>query len=107
MTDEELKNIEQTTSLLVENGFVIKNTDSFIRAIDNTNLEDIINKLNVLSASASEGINIGDFVNKITERLNSIEGLTNSDPYFKSSMGANDFQTLVASMKDNFIKKLY
>lgn len=102
MTDEELKNIEQTTSLLVENGFVIKNTDSFIRAIDNTNLEDIINKLNVLSASASEGINIGDFVNKITERLNSIEGLTNSDPYFKSSMGANDFQTLVASMKDKF-----
>lgn len=102
MTDEELKNIEQTTSLLVENGFVIKNTDSFIRAIDNTNLEDIINKLNVLSASASEGINIGDFVNKITERLNSIEGLTNSDPYFKSSMGANDFQALVASMKDKF-----
>lgn len=102
MTDEELKNIEQTTSLLVENGFVIKNTDSFIRAIDNTNLEDIINKLNVLSASASEGINIGDFVNKITERLNSIEGLTNSDPYFKSSMGANDFQTLVASIKDKF-----
>lgn len=102
MTDEDLKNIEQTTSLLVENGFVIKNTDSFIRAIDNTNLEDIINKLNVLSASASEGINIGDFVNKITERLNSIEGLTNSDPYFKSSMGANDFQTLVASMKDKF-----
>lgn len=102
MTDEELKNIEQTTSLLVENGFVIKNTDSFIRAIDNTNLEDIINKLNVLSASASEGINIADFVNKITERLNSIEGLTNSDPYFKSSMGANDFQTLVASMKDKF-----
>lgn len=102
MTDEELKNIEQTTSLLVENGFVIKNTDSFIRAIDNTNLEDIINKLNVLSASASEGINIGDFVNKITERLNSIEGLTNSDPYFKSSMSANDFQTLVASMKDKF-----
>ena len=102
MTEEELKNIEQTTSLLVENGFVIKNTDSFIRAIDNTNLEDIINKLNVLSASASEGINIGDFVNKITERLNSIEGLTNSDPYFKSSMGANDFQTLVASMKDKF-----
>lgn len=102
MTDEELKNIEQTTSLLVENGFVIKNTDSFIRAIDNTNLEDIINKLNVLSASASEGINIGDFVNKITERLNSIEGLTNSDSYFKSSMGANDFQTLVASMKDKF-----
>ena len=103
MTDEELKNIEQTTSLLVENGFVIKNTDSFIRAIDNTNLEDIINKLNVLSASASEGINIGDFVNKITERLNSIEMLTNSDPYFKSSMGANDFQTLVASMKDKFV----
>lgn len=102
MTDEELKNIEQTTSLLVENGFVIKNTDSFIRAIDNTNLEDIINKLNVLSASASEGINIGDFVNKITERLNSIEMLTNSDPYFKSSMGAKDFQTLVASMKDKF-----
>lgn len=102
MTDEELKNIEQTTSLLVENGFVIKNTDSFIRAIDNINLEDIINKLNVLSASASEGINIGDFVNKITERLNSIEGLTNSDPYFKSSMGAKDFQTLVASMKDKF-----
>lgn len=102
MTDEELKNIEQTTSLLVENGFVIKNTDSFIRAIDNTNLEDIINKLNVLSASASEGINIGDFVNKITERLNSIEGLTNSDPYFKSSMGAKDFKTLVASMKDKF-----
>lgn len=102
MTDEELRNIEQTTSLLVENGFVIKNTDSFIRAIDNTNLEDIINKLNVLSASASEGINIGDFVNKITERLNSIEMLTNSDPYFKSSMGANDFQTLVASMKDKF-----
>lgn len=102
MTDEELKNIEQTTSLLVENGFVIKNTDSFIRAIDNTNLEDIINKLNVLSASASEGINISDFVNKITERLNSIEMLTNSDPYFKSSMGANDFQTLVASMKDKF-----
>ena len=102
MTDEELKNIEQTTSLLVENGFVIKNTDSFIRAIDNTNLEDIINKLNVLSASASQGINIGDFVNKITERLNSIEGLTNSDPYFKSSMGAKDFQTLVASMKDKF-----
>lgn len=102
MTDEELKNIEQTTSLLVENGFVIKNTDSFIRAIDNTNLEDIINKLNVLSASASEGINIGDFVNKITERLNSIEMLTNSDPYFKSSMGVKDFQTLVASMKDKF-----
>ena len=102
MTDEELKNIEQTTSLLVENGFVIKNTDSFIRAIDNTNLEDIINKLNVLSASASEGINISDFVNKITERLNSIEMLTNSDPYFKSSMGAKDFQTLVASMKDKF-----
>ena len=65
MTDEELKNIEQTTSLLVENGFVIKNTDSFIRAIDNTNLEDIINKLNVLSASASEGINIGDFVKQL------------------------------------------
>ena len=54
MTDEELKNIEQTTSLLVENGFVIKNTDSFIRAIDNTNLEDIINKLNVLKGGVNK-----------------------------------------------------
>ena len=46
MTEEELKNIEQTTALLVENGLVIKNTDNFIREIGNTNLNDIINKLN-------------------------------------------------------------
>lgn len=48
MTEEELKNIEQTTALLVENGLVIKNTDNFIREIGNTNLNDIINKLNAL-----------------------------------------------------------
>ena len=102
MTEEELKNVEQATNLIVENGFVIKNTDSFIRAIDNTKLEDIINRLNALSASVSEGINVSDFVNKITEKLNSIEELTNNDPYFRSSISANDFQNLVTNMREKF-----
>ena len=33
MTEEELKNIEQTTALLVENGLVIKNADNFLSLI--------------------------------------------------------------------------
>ena len=63
MTEEELKNIEQTTALLVENGLVIKNTDNFIREIGNTNLNDIINKLNDLENT----LKINTLYNKIKE----------------------------------------
>ena len=75
MTEEELKNIEQTTALLVENGLVIKNTDNFIREIGNTNLNDIINKLNALEKTANEGVNISAFVEDVTKSLHSIEEL--------------------------------
>ena len=90
MTEEELKNIEKTTALLVENGLVIKNTDNFIREIGNTNLNDIINKLNALEKTANEGVNISAFVEDVTKSLNSIEELVNNDSYFRSSIGAND-----------------
>lgn len=102
MTEEELKNIEQTTALLVENGLVIKNTDNFIREIGNTNLNDIINKLNDLEKTANEGVNISAFVEDVTKSLNSIEELVNNDSYFRSSIGANDFQNLLTNMRGKF-----
>lgn len=102
MTEEELKNIEQTTALLVENGLVIKNTDNFIREIGNTNLNDIINKLNALEKTANEGVNISAFVEDVTKSLNSIEELVNNDSYFRSSIGANDFQNLLTNMRGKF-----
>ena len=102
MTEEELKNIEQTTALLVENGLVIKNTDNFIREIGNTDLNDIINKLNALEKTANEGVNISAFVEDVTKSLNSIEELVNNDSYFRSSIGANDFQNLLTNMRGKF-----
>lgn len=102
MTDEELKNIEQATSLLVENGFVIKNTDNFIREIGTNNLEDVINRLNVLEQNVNEGINIASFVGDITNSLNEIEELVNNDAYFKNSIGANDFANLLNNMRGKF-----
>ena len=102
MTEEELKNIEQTTALLVENGLVIKNADNFIREIGNTDLNDIINKLNALEKTANEGVNISAFVEEITKSLNSIEELVNNDSYFRSSIGANDFQNLLTNMRGKF-----
>lgn len=102
MTEEELKNIEQTTALLVENGLVIKNTDNFIREIGNADLNDIINKLNALEKTANEGVNISAFVEDVTKSLNSIEELVNNDSYFRSSIGANDFQNLLTNMRGKF-----
>lgn len=102
MTEEELKNIEQTTALLVENGLVIKNADNFIREIGNTDLNDIINKLNALEKTANEGVNISAFVEDVTKSLNSIEELVNNDSYFRSSIGANDFQNLLTNMRGKF-----
>ena len=81
---------------------VIKNTDNFIREIGNTDLNDIINKLNALEKTANEGVNISAFVEDVTKSLNSIEELVNNDSYFRSSIGANDFQNLLTNMRGKF-----
>ena len=102
MNEEELKNIEQTKTQIIENGFVVKNAANFIREVDSNNLSEIINKLNDLEVRANEGINVTSFVDDVSKSLNSIEELVNGDLYFRSSVGANDFQNLLNNMRDKF-----
>lgn len=102
MNEEELKNVEQTKAKIFENGFVIKNADNFIREVNSDNLSEIINRLNDLEVRANEGINVSSFVEDIAKSLNSIEELVNGDLYFRSSVGANDFQNLLNNMRGKF-----
>lgn len=104
MTDEELKSIEQTTALLVENGFVIKDTANFIREIGNSNLEDVIGKLSELQKSINEGVNAELFGKDIAVSLDSIEEVVNSDPYFKTSPEAASFENLLNNLRDKSSK---
>ena len=100
MTDEELKSIEQTTALLVENGFVIKDTSNFIREIGNGSLEEVVNKLGRLQQSINEGVNAEVFGKDIAGSLDKIEEVVNSDAYFKTSPDATSFQNLLNDLRD-------
>ena len=100
MTDEELKSIEQTTALLVENGFVIKDTSNFIREIGNGSLEEVVNKLGRLQQSINEGVNAEVFAKDIAGSLDKIEEVVNSDAYFKTSPDATSFQNLLNDLRD-------
>ena len=104
MTDEELKSIEQTTALLVENGFVIKDTANFIREIGSSNLEDVINKLSGLQKSINEGVNAEIFGKDIAVSLDSIEEVVSSDPYFRTSPEAASFENLLNNLRDKSSK---
>ena len=100
MTDEELKSIEQTTALLVENGFVIKDTSNFIREIGNGSLEEVVNKLGRLQQSINEGVNAEVFGKDIAGSLDKIEEVVNNDAYFKTSPDATSFQNLLNDLRD-------
>lgn len=104
MTDEELKSIEQTTALLVENGFVIKDTSNFIREIGNGSLEEVVNKLGRLQQSINEGVNAEVFAKDIAGSLDKIEEVVNSDTYFKTSPDATSFQNLLNDLRDKSSK---
>ena len=104
MTDEELKSIEQTTALLVENGFVIKDTSNFIREIENGSLEEVVNKLGRLQQSINEGVNAEVFAKDIAGSLDKIEEVVNSDTYFKTSPDAASFQNLLNDLRDKSSK---
>lgn len=104
MTDEELKSIEQTTALLVENGFVIKDTSNFIREIENGSLEEVVNKLGRLQQSINEGVNAEVFAKDIAGSLDKIEEVVNSDTYFKTSPDATSFQNLLNDLRDKSSK---
>ena len=104
MTDEELKSIEQTTALLVENGFVIKDTSNFIREIGNGSLEEVVNKLGRLQQSINEGVNAEVFGKDIAGSLDKIEEVVNSDTYFKTSPDATSFQNLLNDLRDKSSK---
>mgnify|MGYP004559777137 CR=1 FL=1 len=104
MTDEELKNIEQTTALLVENGFVIKDTSNFIREVGYENLGDVINRLNGLQATIDEGVNAETFGKDIAASLDGIEEVINNDAYFKMSPEATSFQNLLNDLRDKSSK---
>ena len=104
MTDEELKSIEQTTALLVENGFVIKDTSNFIREIGNGSLEEVVNKLGRLQQSINEGVNAEVFGKDIAGSLDKIEEVVNSDAYFKTSPDATSFQNLLNDLRDKSSK---
>lgn len=100
MTDEELKSIEQTTALLVENGFVIKDTASFIREIGNGNLEEVISKLGRLQVSINEGVNAEVFGKDLAVSLDGIEEVVNKDTYFKTSSEAASFENLLNDLRE-------
>ena len=100
MTDEELKSIEQTTALLVENGFVIKDTASFIREIGNGNLEEVISKLGRLQVSINEGVNAEAFGKDLAVSLDGIEEVVNKDTYFKTSSEAASFENLLNDLRE-------
>lgn len=100
MTDEELKSIEQTTALLVENGFVIKDTASFIREIGNGNLEEVISKLGRLQVSINEGVNAEVFGKDLAVSLDGIEEVVNKDTYFKTSSEAALFENLLNDLRE-------
>ena len=100
MTDEELKNIEQTTALLVENGFVIKDTASFINHMGGESLEDVISKLNSLQKNLNEGVNAEDFSKDIAVSLDEVEDVIQSDMNFKTSPEAASFENLLKHLKD-------
>lgn len=100
MTDEELKSIEQTTALLVENGFVIKDTASFIREIGNVNLEEVISKLGRLQVSINEGVNAEAFGKDLAVSLDGIEEVVNKDTYFKTSSEAASFENLLNDLRE-------
>ncbi len=100
MTDEELNSVEQTTALLVENGFVIKDITSFINENGSENLEEVVNKLASLQESINKGVNAEDFSKDIAVSLDEIQDVVNNNAEFKNSLEAANFENLLNNLRN-------
>lgn len=100
MTNEEIKNIEETTALLVENGYLIKDSDSFINAIETGNITETIDRLKGLEISINNGIDVEAFGKEIASNLDKIEEVVNNDNYFRVNSNAGVFINILNEIKD-------
>lgn len=100
MTNEELKNIEETTALLVENGYLIKDSDSFINAIETGNITETIDRLKGLEISINSGIDVEAFGKEIASNLDKVEEIVNNDNYFRVNSNAGVFINILNEIKD-------
>lgn len=100
MTNEELKNIEETTALLVENGYLIKDSDSFINAIETGNITETIDRLKGLEISINSGIDVEAFGKEVAGNLDKIEEIVNNDNYFRVNSNAGVFTNILNEIKD-------
>lgn len=100
MTNEELKNIEETTALLVENGYLIKDSDSFINAIETGNITETIDRLKGLEISINSGIDVEAFGKEIASNLDKVEEIVNNDNYFRVNSNAGVFTNILNEIKD-------
>lgn len=104
MTEEELKSIDQTTELIDKHGFVIKDTASFISAVGDANLEEVLNRLDTLEVSINEGVNAEVFGKDIASSFDEIEEIVNSDTYFRTSPEAAGFINLLNDLRDKSMR---
>lgn len=100
MTNEELKNIEETTALLVENGYLIKDSDSFINAIETGNITETIDRLKGLEISINSGVDVEGFGKEVASNLDKIEEIVNNDNYFRVNSNAGVFTNILNEIKD-------
>lgn len=100
MTDEELKNNEQTTNFLLENGYEVKYPSRFIRENGHRNLKEVVGNLNSLQKSINEGVNVEAFGKDMAVSLDKIEEIINSNPYFNKSTEQVEFEKLLNNLRD-------
>lgn len=72
-------------TLFAEKGFVIRNSNAFIKEATNVDLTELVDKLTDLEKRINSSSNIVDFSKSIISKLDEIDVLINSDEYTKLS----------------------
>lgn len=102
MSNEELRRIDETVALLVQNGFVISEPDVFTSEIGNENLISLIGRLNDLQESINKELDVNEFYKGLSASIDKINEIVNDDAYFRNSKGSDEFLNVLADLQNEF-----
>jgi len=102
MSNEELRRIDETVALLVQNGFVINEPDVFAAEIGNENLISLIDRLNDLQETINRELDVDEFYKSLSASVDRINEIVNNDTYFRNSKGSDEFLEVLTGLQNEF-----
>ena len=102
MSEEELKNSQNSANLLITNGIIIKNPSIFISATNGQDFANVIDRLNVLEDKMSEKIDVDSFVKDMVVGIYEIESVFETANYVDNNTEISFFKRSLATLKEKF-----